>query len=272
MTKASGQPVDSAMPLTTTPTTYGRPAAVELHARIRAVKDGDPLSPVTVVVPTNYAGASIRRLLGSGELGPLAPNTRGVVGLQFTTVSRLAETLGASSLTAAGRRPAATPVVAATIRGVLDDAPGIFAPVAGHSATVDALVQAHRELNALRPAQLDALAGCGPRPADVVRIHRATRARLVTDFYEVADLLAHAIAAVPGSPAIADLGGVIAYLPQRLSELEAHLLTAIGTRTDLHLIVGRTCAADADAEVLWTGRFSAPRPPTQRWRCPRRRR
>jgi hypothetical protein len=37
---------------------YGRPAAERLHAVVASAKGGDPLTPVTVVVPSNGVGVA----------------------------------------------------------------------------------------------------------------------------------------------------------------------------------------------------------------------
>jgi hypothetical protein len=127
-------------------TAYGREAVAALHAQIVAAKAGEPLTPVTVLVPTNSVGVATRRLLGSGALGPVTARGAGVVGVSFLTVLRLAELLAAPALAAAQRRPVSTPVVAAAVRRVLAQQPGLFAPVVAHPATEEALVAAHREL------------------------------------------------------------------------------------------------------------------------------
>jgi len=44
------------MPFSVTATPYGRPAGDLLAAQVRARKGGDPLAPVTVIVPATYAG------------------------------------------------------------------------------------------------------------------------------------------------------------------------------------------------------------------------
>jgi ATP-dependent helicase/nuclease subunit B len=168
----------TAMPIEVVPVTYGPDASRALHAAVVAAKAGDPLAPVTVVVPTNYVGVAARRLLGSGALGRVTESGEGVAGVTFLTMFRLAELLGAARLTAEHRRPVSTPVLAAAVRGVLAEAPGRFRPVAGHPATEAALVEAHRELSALDDAALDALVRTGPRAADVVRISRRVRSAL----------------------------------------------------------------------------------------------
>src|SRR5205814_944204 len=77
----------------------------------------------------------------------------------FLTGYRLAELLAAPRLAASGRRPVSTAVVAAAIRRVLATDPGpLFASVAAHPATEEALVGAHRELADLDADALDRLA------------------------------------------------------------------------------------------------------------------
>jgi hypothetical protein len=114
---------------------YGRAAAVLLRERLTAAKSDDPLHPVSVLVPTNYVGVSTRRLLATAALGPVTTRGRGIAGLTLLTVYRLAELLGAPVLAAAGRRPVSTPLLGASVRQVLRDIPGIFAPVVYHPST-----------------------------------------------------------------------------------------------------------------------------------------
>ncbi len=117
-------------------TAYGRPGIDLLARQIAELKDGDPLGPVTVVVPSNHAAVAARRAL--------AANDRGIVNVTFLTLHRLAERLGGPALARAGRRPVSVPVIAAAVRAVLAADPGVFAPVADHPATEQALVAAHR--------------------------------------------------------------------------------------------------------------------------------
>lgn len=231
-------------------TPYGRPAAELLQARVAAAKADDPLQPVTVVVPTNYVGVSARRLLAGGELGPLSARAIGVAGLNLLTVYRLAELLGAPRLAAHGRRPVSTPVVAAAIRRVLYTDPGIFADVATHPSTEEALVRAYRELSELRAASLDTLAAAGTRAAEVVRVRRAARALLAEDWFEEADLMGAATEAVrAGSTVLDDLGTLVVYLPQDLSLPAAALVRQVADRAPVEVIAGRTGVATADGDV-----------------------
>src|SRR5256885_8643973 len=142
---------------------YGRPAAEALRAAVAAGKAGDPLAPVTVVVPSNHVGVAARRLLGSGALGPVCERGTGLAATTFVTPYRLAELLGAPALAGAGRRPVSTPVIAAAVRHVLTADPGVFAPVADHPATESALVASYRELREVSDDGLAAVAATGRR-------------------------------------------------------------------------------------------------------------
>lgn len=238
------------MKVTVFPTPYGRPAARVLHQRLAAAKADDALRPVTVVVPSNYVGVSTRRLLASGALGPVSARGTGLAGITLLTVYRLAELLGAPRLAAGGRRPVSTPVLGAAVRAVLRGAPGAFAPVADHPATQEALVRAHRELADVSEAGLDALAGRSARAADVVRLHRLVRGRLAPDWYDEADLMRAATAAVrDGAAVVADLGVVLLHLPQDLRRPATALLRAVAARTPVEAVVGRTGEPAADVDV-----------------------
>ncbi|MFN2557909.1 MAG: PD-(D/E)XK nuclease family protein [Nitriliruptorales bacterium] len=232
---------------------YGRPSAQLLRERISAAKRDDPLAPVTVVVPTNYVGVSTRRALASGELGPITSRGGGVAGLLILTLYRLAELLGAPRLAAAGRRPVSTPVIAAAVRGVLDEGPGMFAPVKDHPSTEEELVRVHRELSEVTPESLEVLAARSGRAAEVVAIHRNVRLRLRERWYEEADLIAAARQAVgEGTPLLDDLGMVIVHLPQDLSLPAAGLVQGVAAVGPVEVIAAFTGAADADADVRRT--------------------
>ena len=229
---------------------YGRPAAEALRAAVSEAKDGDPLTPVSVVVPSNYVGVATRRRLASGALGPASRRGIGVAAVSFVTVYRMAELLGSSRLAGAGRRPVSTPVIAAALRASVAERPGIFAPVAGHAATETALIAAYRELRDLSDGALDSLARRSNRAADVVRLHRAARGRLDMDWYDEEDLIDSAVETLrTDESAIRGLGAVVVYLPERISRHGGLLLRSVGELGDLAVIAGTTGDARADAEV-----------------------
>src|SRR5215470_17093450 len=163
------------MPLHLVTTAYGRPAAEALRDAVASNKQDDPLRPVSVVVPTNYVGVAARRMLADGTLGRVTPHGDGVVGISFLTLYRLAELLGAPRLAGAGRRPVSTPVLAAAVRRVLAEAPGIFGDVAEHPTTEASLVAAYRELSNCTAGSRDRIAGSSRRTHEVVRVNRARK-------------------------------------------------------------------------------------------------
>ncbi len=222
-------------------TAYGRAAVEMLAAQADELKGGDRLAPVTVVVASNYVAVAARRAL--------AARPGGIANVTFVTLHRLAERLGAAKLAGAGRRPVSAPVIAAAMRAVLDEAPGVFAPVADHPATEQALVTAHRELRAVPDAALDAVAECSARASDVVRIHRAVRKRLVGAWHDEEDLLVAAAGALR-SGASPEIGPVVVHLLRDLTTGEADLVQALATRGRLLVNVGVTGDADADGRVL----------------------
>lgn len=230
---------------------YGPEAAHALRDAVASAKADEPLAPVTVVVPSNHVGVTARRLLGSGRLGPVCGRGVGLAGVTFLTTYRLAELLGAADLAGQARRPVSTPVLAAAVRGVLTAAPGLFVEVADHPATETALVDAYRELRDVPPAALDAVAATGDRAADVVRIHRATRAALAADWYDEEDLTAAAAARLRSEPrAGAELGAVVVHLPQVVSLHAAELLGAVADVVPVTVVAGLAATGAADAEVL----------------------
>jgi hypothetical protein len=181
-------------------TSYGLDAAQALRGAVADVKAGEPLAPVTVVVPSNHLGVASRRLLSAGSLGPVTGTGVGLSAVTFLTTFRLAELLGAAMLAGTGRRPVSTPVLAAAMRAELAAEPGLFAPVAEHPATEAALVSTYRELRDLSPVALAALAGSSDRAKEVVRLHSATRARLEPSWYDEEDLLLAATNRLPCCP------------------------------------------------------------------------
>ena len=122
---------------------YGTAAVDALADAVARAKGGEPLRPVTVVVPSNYVGVAARRALA---------RRHGVAAVAFVTLYRLAELLGwadagprwsGADLLPGARRP--------RFRAALAEAPGLFAPVADQPSTVEALRRVHRELRDLDP-------------------------------------------------------------------------------------------------------------------------
>ncbi|WP_132156346.1 PD-(D/E)XK nuclease family protein [Kribbella antiqua] len=219
-------------------TAYGAAALERLHAVVARLKADDPMKPVTLLLPNNLSGVIARRYLaGRG----------GIAGLYLATLPRLAEQLAAGLL--APRRPATRPIVAATWRTALSKAPGIFQDVAEHPATIQALASAHRELRDLTDPALERVAGASALGPDLVRLHRYVTSDLAPDWYDETDLLRAAATRASADPSIvAELGALVLYLPQELTQTEAAFVEALGS-ADLTVIVGLTDVRRADRAV-----------------------
>jgi len=221
-------------------TAYGAAALERLHAVVARLKADDPMRPVTLLLPNNLTGVIARRYLATK--GPVG-------GLYLATLGRLAEQLTAGLL--APRRPATRPIVAATWRTALSKAPGIFEDVAEHPSTIQALASAHRELRDLTDSALDKVADASALGPDLVRLHRHVTTELSSEWYDETDLLRAAASRAASGPAVvAELGALVLYLPQELTQAEAAFVGALGSAAaDLTVIVGLTDVRRADRAV-----------------------
>ena len=235
-------------------TPYGPPARERLGEQIAALKNGDPLAPVTVVVPTNIAGLATRRALGA--------RVQGIAAVNFLKLFDLADRLaGRRMIDEYHRKPLSDTIISATVRSVLGDDPGLFHASAHHPATEQALVRSYRDLRDLPDEGLSELAGQSTRAADVVRICRQVRTRLKGRWYDGQDLNHAAIAALDTGPPrdmLGELGPVVVYLPQRVTGSQGRLISKMAQHTPLTVIVGLTDDEKADAQVLESvGRMGA---------------
>jgi hypothetical protein len=221
---------------------YGRAATAVLRDAIRAAQEGDPLAPVTVIVPSNGAGLSARRTLAEGG---------GIANVGFVTPFALAEQLGRAAAAAAGLVPITEPVLVAAIRVELRAHAGFFAPVAEHAATETALARRYAELSRARPETLGRIRLDGtPRARALVELFDRVRRRL--DGYVDEDVLvAHALAVVAAAgPSVERLGAIVVHLPQPLPPALHDLIAAVTAARPAVWVIGRTGDASADAAVL----------------------
>jgi hypothetical protein len=226
------------VPIHATLVSHGVAAFDALAHAVGAAKGGDPLTPVTVIVPTNTAGVMARRALG---------RRGGATAIDVLTVFRLAELLGSPSLLDEGRKPVSTPVIDLAVKQVLRGAPGGYRAVADHASTVVALRDLYREVRLAGPAALSALARTG-RGGEPARVLTELGRLLAPAWYDEGDLMGRAaIRARADAPP--RLSRVVVHLPERLRPMEVDLLRALGDAGSVELLVGVTADADADAAV-----------------------
>ncbi|WP_419849783.1 PD-(D/E)XK nuclease family protein [Candidatus Poriferisocius sp.] len=227
-------------------TPYGPAATERLGEQIAAFKDGDPLAPVTVVVPTNIAGLATRRALGA--------TGRGIAAVNFLKLFDLAERLaGRQMADEHRRRPLSEPVLSANVRMVLNADPGLFRASARHPATEQALVRSYRDLRELSDDQLSVLAAQSNRAADVVRICGQVRDKLKGRWYDGQDLNELAIEELRSgsiSKILDEFGPVIVHLPQRVTRSQGRLVSSLAQVTPVTTVVGLTRDNNVDHAVL----------------------
>jgi ATP-dependent helicase/nuclease subunit B len=219
---------------------HGPPAREALREAVRSAQGPDPLAPVTVAVPSTYAGLALRRTLAGPD---------GLVNVRFLALARLAELLGAPTLAEQRRRPLTRPLRAEAVRAVLADAGPPLAAVAGHPATERSLDASFLELRRAGDDAVDRLAAAGDPAASVGRLYPEFRSR-TTGFYDDEDLAIAAAGALAGNPpALREIGHVVLYLPTRLSPGETELVRALGAAGRLRALLGLTGDAAADEPV-----------------------
>lgn len=258
-TGSGSGPAGEHMSISVLPTRYGPPATGLLGERIAELKAGDPLRMVTVIVPTNIAGIGARRAVGARQAS--------LISVDFLKILDVAERLARRQFVEGGERPMSGPVLAAAVRQVLDAEPGIFGAVSRHPATEQALVRSYSELRDLSETALDALAGQSRRAREVVRIHRRTREvlrRRWIDEFDLIDAAVEVLATGAGARAAADLGPVVVYLPQRITNSQGRLLSRLAEVAELSVIAGFSGDDQADDLVRAAlGRMGAPLPAQQ---------
>ena len=229
---------------------FGREASRALRDEIALAQKGDPLAPVTVVVPRGITGLGVRRLLASGDLGP-APSTGrlGVANLRFTTLPRLAVDLAASMRSDNGALPATETVVRAVARMTLGAArTQVLGSARDHPGTARSLVRLYRDLSGVSAATRRRLTAGGGRAAAVVSLVGTMEDRLRHGWIDDAgriDLAIEAISAMDGDDPADEL--VVVYLPTRLSFHDQRLVAALARVRSVVVILGLTGDPSADS-------------------------
>lgn len=224
-------------------TSYGAAAYRALSTAVREAKEGDPLAPVVLIVPSERIGVAARRALARGVYG----DRPGVAAVQVVTLRRFAEMTAGAELARSGRRPLTGPMLIGALRSVLAAEPGTFAPVADHIGTARALARAYRELRPLPEETRERLGAEGGVVSDTIRVYRALERRIASRSFDEVGLLRAAARAVDQRGVA---GTVVLFLPQEFDAPESALLEALGRTTDVRVVVGLTGDERADAGPL----------------------
>jgi ATP-dependent helicase/nuclease subunit B len=222
---------------------FGVDAMDALARRVAEAKVADPLAPVTIVVRDDIAAITVRRRLARG-----VGARPGVAAIDVTTLRRFADLL----LARAGVvRPPVSPARLATLlRAELAADAGCLAAVAGHPATIRALVRAHRELREADEPALAIVADSGELGRDLVRLHRAVTARALTEHVDEVEVLDLATEQITAGADASKLGAIVLHLPAQLSPPELRLVGALQGGKSLDVLVGSTGVLEVDAPVV----------------------
>lgn len=206
----------------------GAAAEAWLDATLAGLKPGGDLHPATVITPSNYAGLALRHRLAS----------RGFVNVRHSILARLAESVGAPRLAAAGRLPLTAVTQEAAIRAALRDAGGL-GRLSDHRAVIVTLRALFADLSQgeVGGQQRQGLAAGGELTRVAIEAYEAYRHILEREsLYDPVDLLHAATEAVgsgTGASVLADWGGLCLYLPGRLSSAELGFLNALAGKVEL---------------------------------------
>jgi RecB family exonuclease len=210
----------------------GDTALEELGREIDRAKKGDPLAPVTVVAPSEYAAVFVRRALTAG-VGP--GGGRCGANITWTTVTGLVRTLGGPALAARGLRlasPAADREVIATRARAT---PGWLRRFSSHPSAPVELQRALAELRRCPPQTLEALGRGGGRGADLVGLLAAVGVSLhACGLADGADLASEALTVARDRSSVAArarLGPVVTWQLGPLGPREKALLGLLGGST-----------------------------------------
>ena len=229
------------MPLNVSAEVYGSAAQAALFDAVSRAKsaDGkfDPMSPVTIVVPSSLAGYHVRRTLGR--------QPGGVVNMQVKPLHALLELIGAASFANDDRRPLPEAYRSESIRAVAESGGSIFGDVPIDGPVLQTLEAAFDEFDRCDETQLGDIATGSNNAAYLIGRYRAYQER-TSKFYTNRDLAESATKALATQPSVLrDIGAVLVYLPGELTSAQLEFLEALSEHTVVEVILGLTGDADA---------------------------
>ena len=231
-------------------------AQERLERLLREHQAEDRFAPVTVVVPTTYAGLYLRRDIGR----------RGLVNVRFMPLARVAELLGAPSLAANGQRPLKPPIEFAAVRRAAGEAAGELEPFRAHPSFHASLRSTFRDLRRAAPDAITALERRRGMSGEIARLYAryCEHTKAYYDREALAEAAAAAVSSGHADTALTALGPVIAYLPRTLTPSEQRLFDALRDAWRCATILAATGDEEADEILLPAAAPSASSKPPPR--------
>ena len=207
---------------------------------IGSLQRDDPLAPVTVVVPSWYAGFYLRHELGRS----------GLANVRFITSYPLSDLLGAPSRDRQKKSPLTAIIENASIRAVLEDAPGRLEAVSSHPSTQQSLRWTFQQLSRAPASTVERLAGRGGLTGEVADLYR--RFQVCTEnYYHGEDLALSAAEAVRNEPLLGseNVGFTVFFQPRELTPGERELIEALAAAGRCAVFLGLTEEEETDAPI-----------------------
>ena len=208
-------------------------------------KQTDPFAPVTVVVPSQYAGVVLRRALAVDH---------GLLNVRFMILPRLTEYLGAPTLAKSGISPLIPLIELASIRhiAVQSGADGPLSAVAQHEGLPRLLRRTFRELSRLDENDLSALAetdNLRDQLVDWYRLFKEDNKRCYVheDLVQAAD---DAVTLGTVTDTLRDIGFVVFYLLNDLTQAELGLVKRLIDMHQARMILGLAGEPEIDEDTL----------------------
>ena len=207
---------------------------------IGSLQQDDPLAPVTVVVPSWYAGFYLRQELGRS----------GIANVRFVTFYRLADLLGAPSRDRQEKSPLTAIIENASIRAVLEDAPGRLKEVSTHPSTQQSLRWTFQQLSRAPASTVERLAGRGGLTGEVADLYRRFQA-CTENYYHGEDLALSAAEAVRNEPLLGseNVGFTVFFQPRELTPGERELIEALAAAGRCAVFLGLTGEEETDRPI-----------------------
>ena len=204
---------------------------------IKALQRDDPLAPVTIVVPSWYSGFYLRQELGLS----------GIANVRFVTFYRLADLLGAPPRDRQKKTPLTAIIENASIRAVLEDAPGRLEAVGTHPSTQQSLRRTFRQLRRASDSAVERLAGRAGLTGEIVELYRRFNA-LTGNFYDGEDLAQSAAQAVRNDPSLGleNVGFTVFFNLRDVSPSERELIDALAVAGRCAVFLGLTGDQEID--------------------------
>ncbi|GAB3523493.1 PD-(D/E)XK nuclease family protein [Arthrobacter monumenti] len=150
-------------------------ALAQLSRLVTESQGTDPLSPISILVPSHAAGLDVTRYLGR-----TLNSGAGSVSIRAFTLKDLATELVSTDSTVHGRTPLSPVVRQGAVSKVLAERAGIFEHVAEQPATARAIARTAVLLDSAMPSSATELP---PLMQEVLRVHKTAGAALNTRWY-----------------------------------------------------------------------------------------